>query len=138
MKAPLTLTASALLTLGLAACSFTPGGPEYAELGIRTLDASGQEARRDCLPLPVLPGGVVEEDLALSPGLDAHVKNEPDFAEVALSGTNDPASAHVTVPKAALLDGYSKTLSVTTTGGAEYSVVLLSPCVPRAPTDDGG
>jgi hypothetical protein len=135
VKAPLALTAAALLTLGLDACSFTPGGPEYAELGIRTLDPSGREAQRDCLPLPVLPGGVVEEDLALSPGLGAHVKNDQDSADVALSGTNDPASAHVTVPKEALLRGYSKTLAVTTTEGAMYSVVLLSPCVPTV--DDG-
>ena len=137
MKAPLALTASTLVALGLAACAFTPGGPEYAELGIRTLDASGQEAHRDCLPLPVLPGGVVEEDLALSPGLGAHVRNEQDSAEVALSGTNDPAAARVTVPKETLLRGYSKTLSVTTTDGAQYSVVLLSPCVPPVTTDGG-
>ena len=130
MKAPLALTASTLVALGLAACAFTPGGPEYAELGIRTLDASGQEAHRDCLPLPVLPGGVVEEDLALSPGLGAHVRNEQDSAEVALSGTNDPASSHVTIPKETLRNGYSKRVDVTSTSGTGYTVVLLSPCVP--------
>lgn len=133
MNARLVLATSALLAL--AACSFTPGGPEYAELGLRTLDASGQETHRECLPLPVLPGGLVEEDLALSPGLGAHVRNEPDSAEVTLNGTNDPAAAHVTMSKSTLLDGYSKTLDVTTTEGVEYSVVLLSPCVPPVPND---
>ncbi len=123
--------------LALVACSWEPGGPEYAEIGLRTLDASGTEARRDCFALPVLPGGVVDETVELAPGLGAHVHNEQESADIALSGTNDPASAHVTVTKETLLSGYSKTLSVTTTSGAAYSVVVLSPCVPPVPKDGG-
>jgi hypothetical protein len=125
------------LTLALAACSTAPGGPEYAELGLRALDASGAELQRECVPLPVLPGGVVDKDLTLAPGLGAQVHTEQDFAEVALSGTNDPASARVTVPRTTLLGGYTKTLAVTTTSGDAYSVVLLGPCVPPVPLDGG-
>lgn len=128
MKAFLPL--AALSALVVAACGTPPGGPEYAELGLRTLDAGGAEQQRHCVPLPVLPGAVVEEDLTLAPGLDAHVRTEQDFAEVTLGGTNDPASSHVTVPKATLRSGYSKTIPVTATNGATFTVVLLSPCVP--------
>jgi len=137
MRASFAQTVVTTLTLGLAACATAPGGPEYSELGLRTLDASGLEIQRACVPLPLLPGGAVEEDLALSPGLGAHVHTEQEFAEVALSGTNDPASARVTVPRTTLLSGYSRTLDVTTTNGAAYSVVLLSPCVPPLPVDGG-
>jgi len=128
MKASIAL--AALPALVCAACGTPPGGPEYAELGLRTLDAGGAEQGRHCVPLPVLPGGVVEEDITLAPGLEAHVHTEQDFAEVSLSGTNDPAAAHVTVPKATLRNGYSKTIPVTTTNGDAFSIVLLSPCAP--------
>ncbi len=121
--------------LGLTACSFEPGGPEYAEIALRTVDASNRELGNECFPLPVLPGGVVDDELTLAPGLGAHVHTEQDFAGVALSGTNDPAATRVTVPKSALKSGYSKSFNVTTTSGARYSVVVLSPC---APPPDGG
>jgi hypothetical protein len=134
MKALLPLVASASVTLALSACSLEPGGPQYAEIGLRTVNSTGAEVRRDCVPLPVLPGGRLEEDFDLAPGLDAHVTTLDDSAEVTLTGTDDPAAAHVTVPKASLLTGYSKILAVTTTSGTAYSVVLLSPCVPP----DGG
>jgi hypothetical protein len=122
------LVATALVAF--VACGTPPGGPEYAELGLRTVDSGGAEQHRDCVPLPVLSGAVVEEELMLAPGLSAHVRTEPDFAEVALSGTNDPAASHVTIPKATLRNGYSKIVSVTATTGTVYTVVLLSPCVP--------
>jgi len=129
VKAFLALLAA--LGLALAACGQpTPGGPEYAELGISTLDARGGEQRRDCVPLPVLSGGVVDEDLTLAPGLTAHVFAVQDFAEVALGGANDPASSHVTIPKATLRNGYSNPIAATATSGESYTVVLLSPCVP--------
>jgi len=121
--------------LALLACTFEPGGPEYADIGLRTVDAFNVELRRDCFPLPVLPGGAVDDELALAPGLGAHVHTEQDFAEVALSGTNNPAATRITVPKSSLKNGYSKTFNVTTTSGAGYSVVVLSPC---APMPDGG
>jgi len=121
---------AATWALAAVACGTPPGGPEYAELGFRTLDALGVEQSRDCVPLPVLPGAVVDKDVALVPGLNAHVRTEPDFAEVALSGTNDPASSHVTIPKETLRNGYSKRVDVTSTSGTGYTVVLLSPCVP--------
>lgn len=120
----------AISALAVVACSTTPGGPEYAELGLRTVDTIGAEQSRHCVPLPVLPGAVFSEELELGPGLSATVRTEPDFADVALSGTNDPASSHVTIPKATLRNGYSKTVPVTTTSGIAYTVVLLSPCVP--------
>ena len=134
MKAFIALVASAAVTPALAGCSLEPGGPQYAEIGLRTIDTAGIEVHRDCVSLPVLPGGHLEEDLELAPGLGAHVTTRDDSAEVALIGTNDPSSAQVAVPKSSLLDGYSKILAVTTTSGAPYSVVLSSPCVPR----DGG
>jgi hypothetical protein len=59
-------------------------------------------------------------NFALAPGLAAHVHTEQDFAEVALSGTNDPASAHVTVPKELLLPGYY--LQLSSTSGVDTSV----------------
>lgn len=126
--------AAATVTLALAGCSLEPGGPQYADIALRTVDDRGAELEHDCVPLPVLPGGRMEEDFELAPGLAAHVTTVDDSAEVALMGTNDPATAHVTVPKSSLLGGYSKILAVTTTSGAEYSVVLSSPCVPP----DGG
>jgi hypothetical protein len=124
------LALAAAFALGFVGCGTPPGGPEYADLGLRALDASGAEQSRDCVPLPVLPGAVVEKDVTLAPGLSAHVRTEPDFAEVALSDANDPAASHVTIPKATLRNGYSKTLTVTTAAGATYTVILLSPCVP--------
>lgn len=135
MKALAVLVPAAGLTLVVAGCSLEPGGPQYAELGLRTLDNGGLEMHRDCVPLPVLPGGRVEEDLDLAPGLGALVTTMDDSAEVALVGTTDPVTGHVTVPKASLVTGYSKILPVTTTSGVTYSVVLSSPCVPPA---DGG
>ena len=121
--------------LGLGACTFEPGGPEYADIALRTVDASNMELRYDCFPLPVLPGGVVDDAVPLAPGLGAHVHTEQDFAEVALSGTNNPAATRISVPKSSLRNGYSKTFSVTTTSGTRYSVFLLSPCAQQA---DGG
>lgn len=121
--------------LGLFACSSEPGGPEYADVALRTVDGSNVELKTECFPLPVLPGGVVDDELTLAPGLGAHVHAEQDFAEVALSGTNDPATTRVSVPKATLRHGYSKTFNVTTTSGALYTVVVLSPCAP--PPDAG-
>ncbi len=133
MKPLVALLASASVTLPLAGCSLEPGGPAYAEIGIRALDTAGTELESECFPLPVLPGGHLEEDLDLAPGLDAHVTTLDDSAEVSLMGTNDPSTAHVTVSKKALYAGYSKLLNVTTTGGAAYSIVLVGPCEP----DDG-
>jgi len=116
------------VALALGACALSPGGPEYAEIGLRTLDSSGQELSRECLPLPVLPGGVVEKDVALAPGLDAHVLAMRDSAEVTLRGTDDPVSGHVVVTQPTLLRGYTNTLAVTTLEGGTYSVVLFAPC----------
>jgi hypothetical protein len=128
-----------LLSLGAllaaTACSETPGGPAYTDIGLRTLDRSSQELDRACWPLPVLPGGVVAETRSLAPGLTAHVKNDRDSAEVTLDGTDDPASAHVKVPQGDLVTGYTKTLDVTTIGGDSYSVLVFGPCnPPKVPT----
>lgn len=131
MKPFVALAAPAIVTLALGGCSLEPGGPQYAEIGLRSVDAAGTELARECVPLPVLPGGHLEEDFELGPGLQAHVVTLDDSAEVTLMGTDDPAAAHVTVSKLALYGGYSKLLPVTTLGGATYSVVLVSPCVPQ-------
>jgi hypothetical protein len=116
--------------LAVVACGTPPGGPEYADLGLRTVDAGGAEKSRHCVALPVLPGAVLERALTLAPGLSAEVHTEPDFAEVALGGTDDPESSHVTLSKETLLRHYAGTLAVTTTTGVAYNVVLSSPCAP--------
>jgi len=125
MIARLALLLSVFVVTG---CSTSPGGPQYAELGIRTLDSSDQVLSVECLPLPVLPGGVVEKDVTLGPGLSAHVVALRDSAEVTLQGTNDPFTGHVTVSQPTLLSGYDNVLDVTTLDGETLTVVLFSPC----------
>lgn len=120
---------AATSALAVIACGTPPGGPEYAELSLRTVDAGGAETSRHCVALPVLPGAVLERTLTLAPGLSAEVHTEPDFAEVTLGGTSDPESSHVTLSKETLLRHYSGNMAVTTTSGA-YDVFLVSPCVP--------
>ena len=82
--------------------------------------------------LPVLPGGTVLEHIELAPDLSAQVFAVRDHAEVTLEGTNDPATASVTVSQPTLFAGYSRELPVTTVGGARYTVTLVSQCTPGA------
>lgn len=124
------LVSGAAIALG---CSASPGGPEYTELGLRAEDAAATVLGSACTPLPVLPGGTVEEDPTLAPGLSAHVVAVEDSVEVTLSGTTEPSAGHLTVSQQALYHGYSRALAVTTLDGRSLTVYLVSPC----PSPDG-
>jgi hypothetical protein len=110
-----------------AACGGSPGGPHYAQIGISASTGTAV-LTSECLPLPVLPGGTIDDDIELAPTLSAHVFLVRDYADVSLEGTNDPYSAHVELPLQTLLAGYVKDLNVTTLDGKSYVVTLTSPC----------
>jgi hypothetical protein len=117
-----------LATGALAAgCGASPGGPQYAELGI-SASTGNVVLTSECLPLPVLPGGTIQKDIGLAPALSAHVFLVRDYAEVSLEGTNDPYSSHVKLPLQTLLAGYVQDLAVTAVDGKSYVVTLASPC----------
>ncbi|HTQ05205.1 MAG TPA: hypothetical protein VMI54_15180 [Polyangiaceae bacterium] len=115
------------------ACGGSSGGPEYAEIGIDTATTGGVALVPQCLPLPLLPGGTIDEDVTLAPSLSAHVFLVRDYADITLGGTDDPDSSHVQVPLDTLLAGYRKDLDVTTADGQSYDVTLLSPCATAVP-----
>lgn len=120
---------AALLALSaLTACSNDPGGPHYTELGIILVSTTNVPLHTECVPLPVLPGGTIDEDLFLADPLVAHVFAVRDYAEVTLRGTNDPSSPDVKVSESALLAGYSQAIDVTLADGRKYIVSLASPC----------
>ncbi len=108
-------------------CSAGSNGPEYAGIDI-AVAANGISIEDQCISLPLLPGGTIDEDIDLAPPLTAHVFAVRDFAEVTLRGTNDPQSPDVTVSFEALRDGYTRELDVTTTDGKSYAVTLSGPC----------
>jgi len=110
-----------------AGCGGSPGGPHYAQVGI-SASAGGAVLTSECLPLPVLPGGTIDEDIELAPTLSAHVFLVRDYAEVSLEGTNDPYTAHIKLPLQTLLAGYVQDINVTTVDGKTYVVTLASPC----------
>lgn len=123
-----------VLVLSLVGCGVSPGGPEYTELGIQVEDAATNLLSEECTPLPVLPGGIVERDLALAPGLSAHVLATRDSADVTLSGITESSLAHVAVTQAELYRGYARSLAVTTLEGQSYALALVSPCTSPART----
>ena len=114
----------------LCACSLSPGGPEYTELGLRAQDGSNVVLGSACTPLPVLPGGTVVRDVALAPGLSAHVLAVRDSVDVTLRGVEDQAAAHRALSQTALYDTYVEGLPVTTDTGAHYTVWFTAPCNP--------
>lgn len=121
----------------LSACSFTPGGPEYTELGLRAEDGSNVVLGSACTPLPVLPGGTVVRDVTLAPDLSAHVLAVRDSVAVTLHGAEDRAAAQRDFSQATLYDGFAETLSVTTETGGHYTVWFSAPCdATEAPQND--
>jgi hypothetical protein len=121
--------ALALATYGsLFGCSPSPGGPEYTELGMRAEDASRVVLGGACIPLPVLPGGTIERDVTLAPGLSAHVLAVRDSVDVTLRGVEDQAAAHRALSQTTLYDTFVENLPVTTDTGAHYTVWFTAPC----------
>jgi len=112
----------------LCACSLSPGGPEYTELGLRAQDGSNVVLGSACTPLPVLPGGTVVRDVALAPGLSAHVVAVRDSVDVTLRGVLDQAAAQRSFSQERLYDTLSESLLVTTDTGAHYTVWFSAPC----------
>jgi hypothetical protein len=128
MKARFTLQGlGCMFTVAAGACG-PPASETYADLGLNTFDADGTLVRSECMPMPVLLGSKVVKDYFLAPGLAAHVVAVPEYADVTVSGTSDPAASHQHVSHEQLAQGYVKAIPVETTEDIAFTVVLAAPC----------
>jgi len=144
MTTPLTsgllrVTARLAIALALGAAlgsCYDSTAPEYADIGIRALNADNQPLHFHCTPLPLLPGATVVSDIELATGLTAHVLASQRFAEVTLLGTDDAEPPRGRADEGSLRLGYSAVMDVRTVAGVEYRVLLVGPCEPP-PADAG-
>jgi len=119
----MTRLAFTLLLAGSVTACTGDGSAEYAELAIGiaepVLDA-------ECVPLPLLPGSKIIEDLELGDGVSAHVVATPDAVDITLGGTR--AREHRTLSHDQVHDGYAERILVLTPVAVTHTVVLASPC----------
>jgi hypothetical protein len=114
-----------MLALG---CSESPGGPEYASLGVRVENAAGEATEPHCSILPVLPGGRIEQELRVEDVFVITLLGTRDEIEVTFSGIVDAAAAKRSFTHAELRLTASDAYPVSTPDGDEYVVMLNAPC----------
>jgi hypothetical protein len=112
-----------------AGCGAPSGGPEYTELELSADSAAGAELGDACTSLPVLPGGTLEHDYALAPGLTTHVFATRDSISVTLHGTVADSTSERTFSQALLYAGYAESLPITMLDGTTYTLHFTSPCL---------
>jgi hypothetical protein len=126
------------LGAALASC-YDETIPEFADIGVRWLDADNSELGESCTPLPYLPGGTVDHRIDLATGLSAHILGTSHDVEVTLEGTSDPVPPRTTITHDSLRLGYTGLMDAVTPAGDRYRVVLFAPCDPVAAARlDGG
>jgi hypothetical protein len=125
---------SAFLVL-LCACSSTAGGPDYAQVEVRATGASAGEMERFCVTLPVLPGAHTDRAYDFEGGFRAIARADRDQVELSFEGIVEPASVASRITAERLNEGYSRSFSVRTLAGAEFSIGVAGPCAGEA-TDE--
>ena len=128
-----------LLGSGLSGC-YDEAIPEFADIGVRWLDADNDELGSECTPLPYLPGGTVDHRIDIAAGLTAHLVGTSHSVAVTLEGTSDPVPPRTTITHDSLRLGYTGLMDAETPAGERYRVVLFGPCDPVAAARlvDGG
>jgi hypothetical protein len=111
-----------LLAVPVAGCTANASA-EYAELAIGRADPVPDTR---CVPLPLLPGAKIIEDLSLGAGISAQVLATPDAIDITLGGTT--TAEHRLLSHDQVYDQYAERILVTTPDGASHTVILVSPC----------
>lgn len=122
------LVATAALGAGLASC-YDEARPEYADIGVRWLDASNQELGEECIRLPYLPGGTVDHRIDIGSGLTLRIVGMSRNVELTLEGTSEPVP-RTTITNDSLRLGYTGLMDAVAPSGDRYRIVLFGPCDP--------
>ena len=96
------------------------------------------EARRDdgtvvssypkCFTMPVLHGSVVDERHAIEGGVAIEIHATDAVIEVSFQGVTDPGSLARSITLDALQAGFTDTLPLAATSGAQFTVKLAQGC----------
>jgi hypothetical protein len=127
------MRAPGLCALLFCGCASSAGGPDYAQVEVRaSRPGATTEPEHFCVTLPVLPGAHTEQAYDFEGGFRATARADRDQVEVSFGGIIDPASAASRVTAERLNEGYSRSFSVRTSAGADYSIVVASGCAPAS------
>lgn len=122
------LLIGAAISLGLAACTLEPGGPEYAQLSLYAENERGFVTEHACTTLPVLPGGLSVRKLDFGSSFSATLEADRETLGLRFEGVREAEDFQRRLSAERLRTGYAEELTLETWSGDVYSVFLSAPC----------